>query len=177
MKTTTILKSSILSACMLSLLVACDARKYDEEGATANADEVTPSTSEKEIAGVDAGDDLSPAEAEARVDDVTIGTALALDGSIPAAEVTDDFAPGEEVHLAMEVGDTPAGSAIKVVWLGQNDVRLHDESKTVTAGTEYLSFQVDTDNWALGDYRAEVWIGDERVNTQHFQIVKADQAS
>jgi hypothetical protein len=168
------IRSLLLASCLLPLLYACEA---PYEGAEAEADEVTPGTSETEVAGADAGDDLSPAEAEARIDDVTLGTALAGDGSIPMDQVTDDFAPGEEVHLAMEVGDTPAGSAIKVVWLGESDARLHDETKTVAVGTHYLSFQVDTDNWALGDYRAEVWIGDERVNTQHFQIVEADKAS
>jgi hypothetical protein len=29
----------------------------------------------------------------------------------------------------------------------------------------------------MGDYRAEVWIGDEKVNTQQFQIVEASKAA
>ena len=33
-----------------------------------------------------------------------------------------------------------------------------------------------TTSWAKGDYRAEVWIGDEKVNTQQFQIVDKSEA-
>jgi hypothetical protein len=165
-----ILKLVIFTAC-LAPVVACDNRATYEEG------EATPAVSEAEIPGTDARDDLSPPVAQARLDDFTLGSDVALDGSVPAAAVTDDFAPGEDVHLAMDVSDAPAGSAVRVVWLGESDARLHDETKTVEVGVEHLTFRVDTDNWALGDYRAEVWLGDERVNTQHFQIVEPDAAS
>jgi hypothetical protein len=168
---------TLLAAGCLVATLGCDNRPgYDDEGAPVEAGEATASTSEQEVPGVGARDDLSPPVAEARIDDVTLGTGLAADGSIPVDAVTDDFAPGAEVNLAMTVDDAPAGSAVKVVWLGRNDVELHEETKTVPAGANHLHFQVDTDNWSLGDYRAEVWIGDERVNTQHFQIVEADEA-
>ena len=93
-----------------------------------------------------------------------------------AGKTGDDFAPGEVVHLAAEVGDTPAGSAIKVVWFGPGETRLAEETKPVPTGAHYLSFNTKTDGWAVGDYRAEVWIGDEKVNTQQFQIVPPSEA-
>lgn len=161
-----ILKLVILAGCLVPL-VACDARTA----------EPTTGVSEREIPGTGAPNDLSPLVARARIDDVTIGTDVAADGSVPAMAVTDDFAPGEAVHLAMDVADAPDGSAVRVVWLSESDARLHDETKTVDPGAEHLSFRVDTSGWALGDYQAEVWLGDERVNTQHFQIVEPEAAS
>ena len=42
---------------------------------------------------------------------------------------------------------------------------------------DVLAFHsADTGSWAKGDYRAEVWIGDEKVNQQQFQIVDAANA-
>lgn len=154
---------------------ACKAKTA--EVATPNPDEVTTTTTEKEVAGVQAPGDLSPAEAEARIDDVTIGHELGPDGAILAGTGGDDFAPGQPIHLAMEVGDTPAGSAVKVVWFAPGETRIGEETKTVAAGTKFLSFNAgNTAGWAKGDYRAEVWIGDEKVNTQQFQIVEPAQA-
>ena len=50
--------------------------------------------------------------------------------------------------------------------------------KQVETGSQYLTFETaDTGAWQKGDYRAEVWIGDEKVNTQQFQIVDADDAA
>jgi hypothetical protein len=46
------------------------------------------------------------------------------------------------------------------------------------AGQKYLAFTAqDTTSWATGDYRAKVWIGDEKVNIQQFQIVDAGKAA
>jgi hypothetical protein len=54
---------------------------------------------------------------------------------------------------------------------------VSEETKTVNAGDHYLAFESgDTASWAKGDYRAEVWIGDEKVNTQQFQIVDKTEA-
>ncbi len=138
--------------------------------------EATPAVTESEIPGTAAQDDLSPIEAETRVDDVTIGHSLAADGSIDSSQVGDNFAPGEMVHIAMKVGDTPPGSAIKIVWYGPEDKRIDEATKTVEAGQMYLNFDADTKGWAKGDYRAEIWIGDENVNTERFQIVDAENA-
>ena len=154
---------------------ACKAKTA--ETAQPNPDEVTTSTSEKEVAGVQAPGDLSPAEAQARIDDVTIGHELGPDGAILAGTGGDDFAPGQPIYLAMEVGDTPAGSAVKVVWFAPGETRIGEETKTVATGSKYLNFNAgNTAGWAKGDYRVEVWIGDEKVNTQQFQIVDKSEA-
>jgi hypothetical protein len=140
-------------------------------------DDTAMQATETEIPGTNQPGDLNPIEAQTAVDDVTLGRQVGADGTIPAEAQGDDFAPGETVHLSMEVGDTPAGSAVKVVWFGPNETRIGDEEKTVEAGQTYLGFQsADTGTWQKGDYRAEVWIGDEKVNQQEFQIVDAADA-
>jgi hypothetical protein len=118
--------------------------------------------------------DVAPTTAQSWIDDVTIGHELAADGSMATGKGGDDFAPGQPVYVTMEVGDAPPNSTVKVLWYGPGETKITEESKPVTAGQKYLSFEAkNTKSWAKGDYRAEVWIGDEKVNTQQFQIVDA----
>ena len=135
-------------------------------------------TTTVEQPGVSSPADVAPTTAQSWIDDVTIGSELAPDGSMVTGKTGDDFAPGQTVYLTMEVGDAPPNSAVKVVWYGPNETKIGEENKPVVAGQKYLSFtSSDTKAWAKGDYRAEVWIGDEKVNTQQFQIVDADKAA
>ncbi len=110
------------------------------------------------------------------VDDVTIGKKVGTDGMIAAEDQGDDFAPGDKVYVTMKVGDAPAGSEVKLAWYGPGETKISDDAKTVVTGEQYMTFEADTASWAKGDYRAEVWIGDEKVNTQQFQLVDAANA-
>lgn len=135
-------------------------------------------TSTVEQPGTSSPTDIAPTTAQSWLDDFTIGSELAPDGSMVAGKTGDDFAPGQPIHLTMEVGDAPTGSAVKVVWYGPNETKIGEETKPVVAGQKYLPFTAaDTTSWAKGDYRAEVWIGDEKVNQQQFQIVDANKAA
>lgn len=164
----------ILLLLVLPLALACQPKEQAEAD---DPDDTATQVSEQEKAGVDQPGDLNPVEAQTMIDDVTIGHMLAADGSIAVDQQGDDFAPGDPVVVAMEVGDTPAGSAVKVVWFGPGEKQVGEETKTVTAGEHYMNFQAqDTATWPKGDYRAEVWIGDEKVNTQQFQIVDKSEA-
>lgn len=135
------------------------------------------STTTVEQPGTSSPSDVAPVTAQTWIDDVTLGHELAADGSMVTGKTGDDFAPGEKVYLTMEVGDAPPSSSVKVVWYGPNETKIGEENKPVVAGQKYLPFtSADTKSWAKGDYRAEVWIGDEKVNTQQFQIVDASKA-
>lgn len=165
---------SVLLLLLLPLAIACAPKEQAESD---DKDDTATTVTEQEKAGVDSPGDLNPVEAQTMIDDVTIGHSTAADGSIAADQQGDDFAPGEVVHVSMEVGDTPAGSAVKVVWYGPGETQVSEETKTVNTGDHYKSFEsADTASWAKGDYRAEVWIGDEKVNTQQFQIVDKSEA-
>ena len=147
---------SFIACAVLVVLAACKPKEAMET-AQPNPDEATTATTEKEVAGVaETPTDLSPMEAQARIDDVSIGHALGADGAIATDQTGDDFAPGQPIFIAMEVGDTPAGSAVKVAWFGPGETRINEETKNVEAGAQYLDFQADTASWEKGDYRAEV---------------------
>jgi hypothetical protein len=168
------MRSILLTVVAAGLAFACSPRQADQ--AQPNPDEQTATVSESETAGVDQPGDLNPVEAQMRIDDVTLGHEVGPDGAILEGQTGDDFAPGQMVYLAMEVGDTPAGSAIKVAWFGPGETRINEETQTVPAGATYVHFHTATDGWQLGDYRGEVWVGDEKVNTQQFQIVEPEAA-
>ena len=111
------------------------------------------------------------------VDDVTIGHKVGSDGMVATADQGDDFAPGDPIYLTLKVGDAPAGSEVKVAWYGPGETKVKDESQTVTQGQQYLTFELtDTASWQKGDYRAEIWIGDEKVNQQEFNITDKSES-
>ena len=159
---------AMLLVVILPLAIAC---KPKEAAETDDASDTATGTTEAEVAGINQPTDLNPVEAQTMVDDVTIGKKVGADGTIAVEDQGDDFAPGDAIHLSMKVGDAPAGSAVKVAWFGPGETKINEETKTVNTGETHLTFQADSTGWAKGDYRAEVWIGDEKVNTQQFQIV------
>ena len=133
---------------------------------------------DKEKPGISQPGDVSPPVAQAMVDDVNLGTAVAADGQIPAKSRTDSFVPGEVIHLTMDVSDATPGTIVKVVWFGPEDQRIGEQRETVSSGASTLKFTKDgTKAWKAGDYRAEVWVGDEKVNDERFNIVSARSAS
>jgi hypothetical protein len=164
---------SLLVIALLPLLGACKAHEraeYAEGGAPAQA-------TEKEQPGTNQPNDLNPVSAQTYIDDVTLGHKVGSDGMIAAADQGDDFAPGDPIFLTMKVGDAPAGSEVKVVWYGPGEMKVKEESKAVNPGDTYLTFQAaNTGSWQKGDYRAEVWVGDEKVNQQELQIVDHSEA-
>lgn len=137
------------------------------------ASEARPEATTAEQPGVGGTADVSPVNAQTWVDDVTLGHEVGPNGAIVTGRTGDDFAPGQPVNLAMKVDDAPQNTAVKVVWFGPGETKINEESKSVTPGQQYLTFTQATKGWAKGDYRAEVWVGDEKVNTQQFQIVDA----
>jgi hypothetical protein len=167
--------SVLTLAASLSLLSGCG--RDEPKEAAAEAPDTSQTGTPTEQPGTGSPSDVSAAKAQSWIDDVTIGHALATDSTIPGDKTGDDFAPGEVIHLAMRVEDAPANSAVKVIWFGPNDMKVGEESKTVATGEKHLAFAAqDTKAWAKGDYRAEIWTGDEKVNTQEFQIVDAKDA-
>ena len=168
MTTSTRSLSTAAVAAAVGILVACQAR--EPERAQVNPAAATPAVSEKEKPGVSSPTDLAPATAQARIDEIKLGPTVAADGVV--SDETHELAAGQTAHLSMAVGDAPAGSAVKVVWFGPNDVRIGDQVETIAAGQRYLTFKNSTQGWAEGQYRVEVFLGDEKVGTEGFDIVK-----
>jgi hypothetical protein len=168
--------AAISAIASVLILTGCG-REERVEAPTAAADTSERGTPQEQP-GAGSAADTSPLNAQTWIDDVSIGTQVTADGSIPVDRVGDDFAPGQPVHVAMEVGDAPADAAVKVIWFGPNETRLGEETKRVMDGQKYLAFSArDTASWQKGDYRAEVWVGDEKVNTQQFNVTDASKAA
>ena len=109
--------------------------------------------------------DVTSVQAEARVDDVT------LSGQGESGAVTDRFIPGQPIELSMSVDDSPQGTVVTTYWYGPDNRPIAYESKEVNPGEDRLSFiQDNTFDWRQGTYRAEVWVGDEKVEEESFQI-------
>jgi hypothetical protein len=111
------------------------------------------------------------------ISDLTVGHQLAADGSIAPKEKGKDFQPGQTVYIAFKAGDAPAGTVIHVAWVGPNGQDLGGEDKPVAAGQTYTNFAATkTSGWGLGDYKADLSTGGEKVDTAHFSIVNAKKA-
>lgn len=157
------------------VLAACSPRS---EPASSDADKVTPSVAEREIPGTDAPSDIAAVTALWRVADLRLGAALGDDGAVTENTIRSEYVPGEAIHLSLALGEIGIGSELQVSWIGPNDEVLHQESKSVEAGATHLAFTApDTAGWAVGEYAAEVRLGDEVGGREEFQIVASLPAS
>lgn len=104
------------------------------------------------------------------LNDFTLGTAPLEDGTLTL--ITDVFAPGVPIFVTMDIElPLPRGTFVTAFWYGPDDQPLAYEIKRVTAGQERMSFmQRNTLDWLQGDYRAEVWIGKNKMSEHAFQI-------
>src|SRR3954468_24447986 len=121
-----------MAALLLALPLATGCA-HKEGAEMDDKDDTATQVSETEKAGVNQPGDLNPVEAQTMIDDVTIGHSVGADGAIAQDQQGDDFAPGDPIYVAMEVGDTPAGSAVRVDWYGPGEQKVGQETKTVTA--------------------------------------------
>lgn len=170
----------LVEVLILSALLCGLGCRTQEVADVEDQEDVATTAPDQEVAGTEQPGDLNPVEAQTMVDNVTIGHEVAAEGEIPAESQGDDFAPGETVYVSMNVEDVSTGTPVKVVWYGPGERKLSEQVKDVPAGDASLTFQSDEAPdkgfWRTGDYRVEVWVGDEKVNTQQFQIVDPDQA-
>ena len=102
---------------------------------------------------------------------IELGSALDPDGSLAVGKGANTFKAGDPVILSMDVAPAPANTTIKVVWVGPNEKKISEETKTTASGQKYLTFAAtDTKSWATGDYHAEIWFGDRMVGQEEFKI-------
>lgn len=155
------------TALAVLLLAGC---ANEPKRAERDPDTTTPAVTETERAGSAAPSDITPITAAVRISDLKVGTVLDADGEV--AENQDDLNAGDAIHASIEVGDVGAGSKVKAVWLGPQDARISDETKVVAAGMAFLAFHApSTRDWAAGDYKVEIYLGDELASSESFDIV------
>ncbi|MGH9458735.1 MAG: hypothetical protein ACRD2J_13975 [Thermoanaerobaculia bacterium] len=155
--------TTLILAAILLALAAC-ARE-----------EVPTTPSATEVSGTTAIQDVNPITAQSWLDGFALGSEVGPEGTIAEGAAKNEFAPGDPIHVTMEVGDAPPASAVKVVWIGPGDAPVGDEIRNVAGGQEQMHFQApDTTAWPAGAYRVEVWVADENVSTQQFRIIQGE---
>jgi hypothetical protein len=168
MRTSTTTAAIAAGTALVALLFAGCAN--EPKRAERDFDKTTPTVTETERPGSAAPSDITPVTAAARISDLKVGTALDAQGKV--AENQDNLNAGDAIHASIAVGDVGAGSKVKAVWLGPEGVRLADETKNVAAGVAFLAFHApSTHGWAAGDYKVEIYLGDELASSESFDIV------
>ncbi len=125
-------------------------------------------------------DNTSKQDAKA-ISNVTVGHQLGAAGVIASGQEGKNFQPGQPVYIAFVTGDAPPGTTVEVDWFGPNEQKLGNDLKEIAAGDTVAHFAAtQTSGWGLGDYRADLLVNGQKVDSEHFSIVnatRADQAS
>ena len=115
------------------------------------------------------------------VADVTVGHQLGADGAIAAGQDGKNFVPGQPVFVTFNSGSAPAGTTVTVEWYGPDDQKLLTDQQQVKSGQSTMHFASNrTSGWGLGDYRIDLLVNGQKVDTEHFNVVnenKADKTS
>jgi hypothetical protein len=94
-----------------------------------------------------------------------------VSSSAPAGSTAQALTPGTELELTMSVEKAPQGTVVTAYWYGPEDRQLAYESQTVEPKQRQMNFtQENTHDWPAGTYRAEVWVDNNKVQEQNFQI-------
>lgn len=106
------------------------------------------------------------------VRETVVGRELTPDGAVDPAARTEQFAPGEKVHLAVKLEPQPDTSGeVRVTWYGPDDSLLAEDAQHVPRNNRYISFTAgETSDWNPGTYRAEVWLGGQKLAEQRFAL-------
>lgn len=165
MRTSTTVAAGMALAALLFAGCAKETKRAER-----NPDNTTPTVTETERPGTAAPSDITAATAAARISDLRVGTVLDADGNVKDNQ--DNLNAGDVLHASIAVGDVGAGSKVKAVWLGPEGLRISDEVKEVAAGVTHLAFHApSTHGWAAGDYKVEIYLGDELASSEGFDIV------
>jgi hypothetical protein len=120
---------------------------------------------------------LSPKEARTAVGEITVGHQVGADGTIAADQKGNNFNAGQPVFIAFKIGEAPAGTLVTVDWFGPGNQPLASDQKAVSKGESAMSFgSKDTNAWGPGDYRADITVGGQKVDSERFSIVAPDKA-
>jgi hypothetical protein len=169
------LKNKIVPLAALAGLLVFPACSRETKQAEVEPSKMTPTVTETERPGNEAPSDITPATARTRISELKVGPQVGADGAV--VNNVDEVLPGEAVHASIAVGDVAAGSAVKAVWIGPDDKRLGESVKDVAQGLTFLVFDApDTTAWTPGDYKVEIYLGDELAGSESFDIVEKKPA-
>ncbi len=103
---------------------------------------------------------------------VTLGTDVGADGTVPADAATDRVPVGETAFVSVRVTRQPAGAELRVTFWGPDGQVVAEDGKRVSPDADAVFVSSGpTGEWSTGPYRAEVWVGDEKVVEHRFELV------
>lgn len=112
------------------------------------------------------------AQAPQQVADLKLGTSQQDSATI--TDVKDAFNPGEPIQLSMAVNGAPSGTAVTTYWYGPANQELGYETLIVNQGDDRIRFVLDnTRDLSAGQYHAEVWVGNQKVDERTFQVAQS----
>jgi hypothetical protein len=113
---------------------------------------------------------IPTAHAAGRLEQVRLGFGLNPEGRVSPGCTASSFAPGDPIHLSMQVAGAGAGSVVRVTVRDTATHRLAwSEEKTAPTGLSYLTFEIGRE-LSEGRYRAESRLGDEAASSQDFLV-------
>ncbi|HVR44806.1 MAG TPA: hypothetical protein VMS56_15340 [Thermoanaerobaculia bacterium] len=162
MKNRTNVMLSLLAVVLLAISAGCAQERTEVAEATEDALPPLPTTTDQ-------------LQAMIQIDDPTLGNEVSADGSIPMGSTDNDFEAGEPIFVAMEVGDAPPGTTVRVVWQDAAGKQLAEDSKNLN-GETYVNFQApDTSTWAEGEYKVLIMAGDQIAHEEDFNVARRDR--
>ena len=116
---------------------------------------------------------------EAVVKETIISRRLTSEGTADPAAHTEEFSRGDEIHLAVKIEPQSAtASEVRVTWYGPDDALVAEDAQTLPGTDRPVSFSTGkTTDWNPGMYRAEVWLGNQKLTEQRFALAPKDGAT
>jgi|HubBroStandDraft_3_1064219.scaffolds.fasta_scaffold16945_1 hypothetical protein len=121
---------------------------------------------------------VNPLRAKTMVVNVATGHQLGPDGTIPPDQQGKNFPAGKPLFVAFRLHDAPAGANVRADWYDAQGRKLASTEKKVLPGEPAMSFtSPDTSSWPKGTYRVEIWLGDQKVDTESFSIAEPEKSA
>lgn len=161
---------------LIGAAVALAGCEQPADRARVDPERTTPAVTQQELAGGENPSDIAAVTARARISDLKVGSSLGADGAV--AVNLGEIRQGTDILASVAVGDVGAGSAVKPIWLADDDRRLGERTETVASGQAFVVFTApQAASWAVGRYEIEIDLGDELAGSETFEIVAPAQGS
>lgn len=99
------------------------------------------------------------------------------DGFGEAGEEVEDFRPGDhKMHFELVADNLPSGETTKWVFTavdteaGKNIEVASDETGEILAADQLTAYVELPNDWPIGTYKAEVYVGDELIYTIDYEV-------
>ncbi|HVI25533.1 MAG TPA: hypothetical protein VM576_04985 [Xanthomonadaceae bacterium] len=166
--------STALAAALVGALALAGCRKND------NADTAADAANAPAAASPDAALPAATAPAAGPVATTTppatspiltgldLGNAVGTDNRVTSASTS--FAKGDTIHASIATNGDKAAT-VTTRWTYQDGQVVHEEDKSVPAGAQVTDFSISKpDGWPAGDYKVEVLIDGNLVQSRDFSV-------